>query len=66
MKIMYVEDAEEQEDFDIRLFLVLMNNEVERLAKLPKHDNIIQLIDYNWEAELEAHSSSHKIGDDSN
>lgn len=49
MKIMYVEDAEEQEDFDVRLFLVLMNNEVERLAKLPVHENIIQLIDHNLE-----------------
>lgn len=52
MKIMYVEDAEEQEDFDIRLFLILMSNEVEKLAKLPVHKNIIQLIDYNWESKL--------------
>lgn len=57
MKIMYVEDAENQEDFDISLFLTLMNNEVERLEKLPKHDNIIQLIEYNWKGIMK---SGHK------
>lgn len=48
MKLMFVEDAENQEDFDLSLFLTLMNNEVERLEKLPKCDNIIQLVEYNW------------------
>lgn len=60
MKLMYVEDAEEQEDFDIRLFLVLMNNEVEKLSKLPSHKNVIQLIDYNWEAKLITNSGTEK------
>lgn len=49
IKIMNKEDAEDQEDFDLSLFLTLMNNEVGRLKDLPPHENIIQLIDYNWE-----------------
>jgi len=49
---MYTEDAEDQEDFDLRLFLVLMGNEVQKLKKLPQHKNIIQLVDYNWEGKL--------------
>ena len=49
---MYTEDAEDQEDFDLRLFLVLMGNEVQKLKKLPPHKNLIQLIDYNWEGKL--------------
>jgi len=52
MKLMYVEDAEDQEDFDLSLFLTLMNNEVERLEKLPKHNNIINLVEYNWKGVL--------------
>lgn len=48
MKLMFVEDAEDQEDFDLSLFLTLMNNEVERLEKLPIHNNIISLIEYDW------------------
>lgn len=57
---MYVEDAEDQEDFDLRLFLVLMSNEVEKLQKLPAHDNIIQLIDYSWESKLVQKSGTEK------
>ena len=49
IKIMNKEDAEDQEDFDLSLFLTLMNNEVGRLKDLPPHENVIQLIDYNWE-----------------
>lgn len=49
---MYVEDAEDQEDFDLSLFLTLMNNEVERLEKLPRHDSIISLVEYNWKGIL--------------
>ena len=52
MKLMFVEDAEDQEDFDLSLFLTLMNNEVERLEKLPKHENIISLVEYNWKGIL--------------
>ena len=52
MKIMYKEDAQDQEDFDLKLFLVLMGNEVQKLKALPSHDNIIQLIDYDWESKL--------------
>jgi serine/threonine protein kinase len=52
MKLMYTEDAEDQEEFDLRLFLVLMGNEVQKLKKLPSHSNIIQLVDYNWEGKL--------------
>jgi serine/threonine protein kinase len=52
MKLMFVEDAEDQEDFDLSLFLTLMNNEVERLEKLPKHDSIISLVEYNWKGVL--------------
>ena len=44
MKLMLVEDAEDQKDFDLSLFLTLMNNEVERLEKLPVHQNIITLV----------------------
>ena len=57
---MYIEDAQDQEDFDLRLFLILMSNEVQRLQKLPKHSNIIQLIDYNWEAKLVQKSGIEK------
>ena len=60
MKLMYVEDAEDQDDFDLRLFLILMNNEVEKLQKLPSHQNIIQLIDYNWEGKLMLSSGVEK------
>jgi len=52
MKLMFVEDAEDQEDFDLSLFLTLMNNEVERLEKLPVHLNIITLVEYNWKGVL--------------
>jgi serine/threonine protein kinase len=57
MKLMYKEDAEEQDDFDLKLFLVLMGNEVQKLKTLPSHPNIIQLVDYDWEAKV-----SHKSG----
>lgn len=60
MKIMYKEDAEEQEDFNLSLFLTLMNNEVERLEKLPKHDNIIQLIEYDWKGVMTKSKGSSK------
>lgn len=60
MKIMYTEDAEGQEDFDLRLFLVLMGNEVQKLKKLPQHSNIIQLIDYDWESKLVRKSGVEK------
>ncbi len=60
MKLMYTEDAEDQEDFDLRLFLVLMGNEVQKLQKLPMHKNIIQLVDYNWEAKLLSTSGAKK------
>ena len=61
MKIMFVEDAEGQEDFDISLFLTLMNNEVERLEKLPKSDNIIQLIEYNWKGVMKTGSKEKEV-----
>jgi len=57
---MYTEDAEDQEDFDLRLFLVLMGNEVQKLKKLPTHPNIIQLIDYDWESKLIQSSGAQK------
>ena len=60
MKLMYIDDAKDQEDFDLRLFLILMSNEVQRLEKLPKHSNVIQLIDYNWEAKLVQKSGVEK------
>lgn len=60
MKLMYTEDADDQEDFDLRLFLVLMGNEVQKLQKLPKHKNIIQLVDYNWEGKLLSTSGNTK------
>ena len=60
MKIMYTEDAKDQDDFDLRLFLVLMGNEVQKLKKLPKHQNIIELIDYDWEAKLVQKSGTEK------
>ena len=43
------EDAENQDEFDLSLFLTLMNNEVGKLKDLPAHPNIINLIEYNWE-----------------
>ena len=49
IKIMNKEDAENQEEFDLSLFLTLMNNEVGKLKDLPLHPNIINLIEYNWE-----------------
>ena len=48
MKIMNKEDAENQEEFDLSLFLTLMNNEVGKLKDLPPHPNVINLIEYNW------------------
>lgn len=60
MKIMFVEDAEEQEDFDLSLFLTLMTNEVERLEAIPKHPNIINMVEYNWKGVLEKSSGSTK------
>lgn len=60
MKIMYTEDAEDQEEFDLRLFLILMGNEVQKLKKLPEHSNIIQLIDYDWESKLVQKSGVEK------
>jgi serine/threonine protein kinase len=60
MKLMFVEDAEDQEDFDLSLFLTLMNNEVERLEKLPKCDNIVQLIEYDWKGIMKKSDGSEK------
>ena len=60
MKLMFVEDAEDQPDFDLSLFLTLMNNEVERLEKLPQHNNIISLIEYNWKGVLTTSKGSQK------
>jgi serine/threonine protein kinase len=60
MKLMYTEDAEDQEEFDLRLFLVLMGNEVQKLKNLPSHSNIIQLVDYNWEGKLVQRSGISK------
>jgi serine/threonine protein kinase len=60
MKLMYVEDAEDQEDFDLSLFLTLMNNEVERLEKLPAHENIISLVEYNWKGILKTSKGAEK------
>lgn len=48
-KIMNKEDAENQDTFDLSLFMTLMNNEVGKLKNLPVHPNVIQLIEYNWE-----------------
>lgn len=41
IKYMNKEDAENQEDFDLSLFLTLMDNEVDKLKDLPKHPNVI-------------------------
>lgn len=60
MKLMFVEDAEDQEDFDLSLFLTLMNNEVERLEKLPKCDNIVSLIEYDWKGVMRKSDGSEK------
>ena len=57
---MFVEDAEDQEDFDLSLFLTLMNNEVERLEKLPFCENIVSLIEYNWKGVMKKGNGSEK------
>lgn len=57
---MFVEDAEDQEDFDLSLFLTLMNNEVERLEKLPQWENIVQLIEYNWKGIMKKSDGTEK------
>lgn len=49
MKIMKKEDAENQEDFNLQLFITLLSNEVGKLKDLPNHPNIIQLIEYSWD-----------------
>ena len=46
---MYKDDAVGKADYDINLFITLMNNEVQAMKDLPKHDNIINLVEYNWE-----------------
>lgn len=60
MKLMFVEDAEDQEDFDLSLFLTLMNNEVERLERLPRHPNIISLVEYDWKGVLQTSKGQEK------
>ncbi len=60
MKLMFVEDAEDQEDFDLSLFLTLMNNEVERLEKLPAHGSIISLVEYDWKGVLKTSKGQEK------
>jgi serine/threonine protein kinase len=60
MKLMFAEDAEGQDDFDLSLFLTLMNNEVERLEKIPKHENIITLVEYNWGGILKTKKGEEK------
>ena len=57
---MFVEDAEGQEDFDLSLFLTLMNNEVERLEKLPKCDSIIHLVEYDWKGVMKQSDGCEK------
>jgi len=49
MKIMKKEDAENKEGFNIDLFVTLMSNEVGKLRDLPKHPNIIELVEFNWD-----------------
>lgn len=44
------EDAENQEDFNLQLFITLLSNEVGKLKELPNHPNIIELIEYSWDA----------------
>lgn len=60
MKIMKKEDAENQEEFNLQLFITLMSNEVGKLKDLPKHPNIIQLIEYNWDG-VQTTSSNYNI-----
>lgn len=60
MKLMFVEDAEDQEDFDLSLFLTLMNNEVERLEKLPKHPSIVNLVEYDWKGVMKSSKGEEK------
>jgi serine/threonine protein kinase len=60
MKLMFAEDAEGQDDFDLSLFLTLMNNEVERLENIPKHENVITLVEYNWNGILVSRKGDKK------
>ncbi len=49
---MYKEDAKDQEEFDVDLFVMLMSNEVDLLKKVPSHPNIIKLIEFNDSGKL--------------
>lgn len=60
IKYMNKEDAENQEEFDLSLFLTLMNNEVGKLKDLPPHENIINLVEYNWDGVCKRSSGSEK------
>jgi serine/threonine protein kinase len=60
MKLMFAEDAEGQDDFDLSLFLTLMNNEVERLENIPPHENVITLVEYNWKGTLVTRKGDEK------
>jgi serine/threonine protein kinase len=52
MKIMYRDVAESSEEFDVDLFITLLNNEVIHLKDIPMHENIIGLVEYNWNGKL--------------
>jgi serine/threonine protein kinase len=60
MKIMYRDVAESSDEFDVDLFITLLNNEVIHLKDIPMHDNIIGMVEYSWSGKLVKSSGKSK------